>query len=387
MTADAGSRGDDGERTAALVDRARTVAERVERLASEAERAREAVADVGEDRVAAAADAHDRAVTMLDRYEERATGTGDFEAYLEFQGRFLGLVEELDDDLPGRESFEEAGEAMDRRRLRKRDFDRAREALAEVERFRNMLDRRTEAAERRRTARHEARETRETAEERIAALERTLELGDADLDAPVDRLGEPVGAYNEAVREAFDEFYREASARDLFAWLETTESYPLVDLRRPPRGVREYVANHAAGEQPVADLLEYADYSVSKLAHYVDDPGALRAKVATHRTYLERLSAEPLTVGWPPPDAERLRWLGEELVAVVGRFADEATVARARTVRDLPRETDYGRLRRAAVARAELDETERERLRDGRTADDLAALREARAALDTALTD
>jgi hypothetical protein len=386
VTADAGSRGGDGERTTALVDRARTAAERVERLASEAERAREAVADVGEDRVAAAADAHDRAVTLLDRYEERATGTGDFEAYLEFQSRVLGLVEELDADLPGRGSFEEAGEAMDRRRLRERDFDRAREALADVERFRDMLDRRTEAAERRRTARHEARETREAVEERIAALERTLELGDADLDAPVDRLAEPVEAYNEAVREAFDEFYRGASARDLFAWLETAESYPLVDLRRPPRGVREYVANHAAGEQPVADLLEYADYSASKLAHYVDDPGALRAKVATHRTYLERLSAEPLTVGWPPPDAERLRWLGEELVAVVGRFADEATVARARTVRDLPRETDYGRLRRTAVARAELDEGERERLRDGQVADDLAALREVRTALDTALT-
>jgi len=375
------------EETAALVDRARTAAERVERLASEADRAREAVADVGEDRVAAAADAHDEAVALLDRYEERATGTGDFEAYLEFQSQFLDLVEELDDDLPGHESFEEAGEAMDRRRLRERDFDRAREALAEVERYRDLLERRDEAAERHRSARHEAREVREAVAERIEALERTRELGDADLDAPVERIAEPVEAYNEAVREAFDAFYRGASARDLFAWLETAQSYPLVDLRRPPRGVREYVEAHAAGERPVADLLEYADYSASKLDHYVDDPGALRAKVATHRTYLERLDAEPLTVGWPPPEADRLRWLGEELVAVVGRFADEPVVARARAVRELPRETDYGRLRRAAVARAELDERERERLRDGRVAEDLDALREARAALDAALTD
>ncbi len=379
--------GGDGESTAALLDRARSAAERVERLASEAARAREAVADVGERRVTAAADAHDEAVALLDRYEERATGTGNFEAYLEFQGRFLELVEGLDDDLPGHESFEEAGDAMDRRRLRERDFDRAREALAEVERYRDMLDRQADAADRHRSARHDAREVRDAVADRIAALERTRELGDADLDAPVERIRAPVTAHDEAVREAFDEFYREASARDLFAWLETTESYPLVGLRRPPRGVREYVEHHAAGERPVADLLEYADYSASKLAHYVDDPGALRAKVAAHRTYLERLDAEPLTVGWPPPDAERLRWLGEELVAVVGRFADEETVARTRTVRNLPRETDYERLRRAAVAREELDEAERERLRDGRVAEDLEALREARAGLDTALTD
>jgi hypothetical protein len=375
----------DDESPAALAERARETAARVERLATEADRAREAVTDVGETRVAAAADAHDRAVALLDRYEERATGTGDFEAYVEFQSQFLGLVEGLDDDLPGRESFETAAEAMDRRRLRERDFETAREALADAERYRDLLDRREDAAERHRTARHEAREVREAVAERVEALERTLRLGDADLDAPVERVREPVTAYDEAVRAAFDEFYRTASARALFDWVAAARSYPLVDLRRPPRAVREYVREYDAGEQPVPDLLEYADYSASKLDHYVDDPGALRARVGAHRTYLERLDADPLTVGWPPPEAERLRWLGEELVAVVGRFADDDVVAKARTVRDLPRDTEYGRLREAAVARAELDERERERLLSGAVEDDLAALRDARDRLDGAL--
>jgi hypothetical protein len=370
-----------------LAERAKEAADRVERLDSEAARAREAVADVGEGRVAAAADAHDEAVALLDRYEERATGTGDFEAYVEFQSQFLELVEELDDDLPARDAFETAAEAMDRRRLRERDFETAREALAEAATYRDLLDRRAEAAERHRRARHDAREVRDDIVERITELERTRRLGDVDLAAPVERLRDPVVAYDEAVREAFSTFRREASARELFDLIDRTESFPLVDFRRPPRDVREYVREYAAGEHPVPDLLEYADYSASKLAHYVDDPGALRAKVATHRTYLERLDAEPLTVGWPPPEAKELEWLGEELVAVVGRFADEEVVARARAVRDLPRETDYERLHEAAVARAELNERERERLQSGAVEDDLAALREARDRLTAVLGD
>jgi hypothetical protein len=374
-----------GESPADLADRAREAADRVERLTAEAERAREAVVDTGEDRAAATADTHDEAVALLDRYEERATGTGDFQAYVEFQNKFLGLVEGLDDDLPAREAFETAAEAMDRRRLRERDFDEAREALREAAAYRDLLDRREEAAERERSARHDAREVRDAVDEAVAALERTLALGDADLSAPVERIEEPIRAYDEAVREAFETFVRETSARDLFALIERTRAFPLVDFRRPPRDVREYVREYEAGTHPVPDLLEYADYSASKLAHYVDDPGALRAKVATHRTYLERLDAEPLTVGWPPPEAGEVRWLGEELVAVVGRFADEDAVARARTVRDLPRETDYERLRRAAVARAELDDRERERLQSGAVEDDVAALREARERLDEVL--
>ena len=370
-----------------LAARARETAERVERLAGEEERASEAVADVGEDRIAAVADAHDRAVSLLDRYEGRATGTGDFEAYVEFQTQFLELVEDIDGDLPAHDAFETAGEAMDRRRLRERDFETAREALTEAAEYRDLLDRREEAEERHRTARHDAREVRDAVDEAIEALERTLGLADADLDAPVERAEEPIRAYDEAVREAFDAYRREASARDLFGLIERTRAFPLVEFRRPPRDVREYVREYEAGEHPVPDLLEYADYSASKLDHYVDDPGALRAKVATHRTYLERLDAEPLTVGWPPPEAEELRWLAGELVAVVGRFADEETVARARAVRDLPRETEYERLRRAAVARSELDGDERERLRSGAVASDLESLREARERLDGVLGD
>jgi hypothetical protein len=322
--------------------------------------------------VTRAADAYREATDLLERYEEDATGTGDFQAYVEFQERFAALVERLDDDLPAREAFSEANETLDRRRLRERDFEAAREALAPAAEFVSLLERRDEAEERFRSARHEATAALSAADDRLSELADLVRLGDADLDAPVERLREPITAYNEAVTEAFESYRSEVSARRLFAFLRTTEQYPLVSFRRPPRDLAEYVEEYEAGTEPVPTLLEYADYSASKLDHYVEDPGALRARVATHRTYLERLDGEPLTVSWPPPRGDVLRIRGEELVAVVGRFAPEAVIERARRVRDLPRETDYERLRAASRARAELTERQRERLASG----DLDAERE-----------
>lgn len=362
------------------------LADRLERLRAERRRARERVADRGEAAVTAAADAYREATGLLDRYRESATGTGDFQAYVEFQERFAGLVEGLDDDLPAREAFEAAAETVDRRRLRDRDFETAREELEPAAETVSLLERREEADERFRRVRHEARERLDAVEERTETLERLVRLGEADLDAPVERLREPIGGYDDAVRAAFDRYRAEASARDLFDLLETTERYPLVTFRAPPRDLREYVASAPAGAEPVDTLLEYAGYSASKLDHYVDDPGALRARVATHRTYLERLDGEALTIGWPPPPAAELRHRCRELIAVVGRFADEATVERARTVRELTREPDYDRLREAAEARTALTDAQRDRLRRGAVGDELAALRRARDELARALS-
>jgi hypothetical protein len=321
----------------------------------------------GEEQVAAAADAYRRATALFERYEDTATGTGreNFQNYVEFQSEFDSLVEELDEDVPAREAFEEAEEVLDRRRLRERDFERAREVLEPAAEYVDLLERRDAARERRREARQRVNRAVRDAEERLAELDRLTRLAEADLDAPVDRLREPIEAYDEAVREEFRSFKRSASARDLLDLVGRTESFPLVEFRQPPPDLREYVSAKPAGEEPAPTLLEYAEYSPSKLDHYVDDVGALRTKMAVHRTYLERLDADPLTVGWPPPEAGVLRRRTEELISVVSRFASEETVARLRTVRALPRETDYERLRRAATARADLSESERERVVSG----------------------
>ena len=331
------------------------------------------------------ADAHEEATTLLDRYAESATGTGDFESYVEFQNRFVGLVEDLDDDLPAREAFETAGERFEKRRLNESDFEAARETLEPAAEVAELLERREAATERYRSARHAVEARIEELDERIADLERVERLGEVDLDAPTERLRDPIEAYDAAVRDAFEAFRRSSSARDLFRWVETTGAYPLVEYRQPPPELREYVFERPAGEEPLATLLEYADYSPSKLDHYVEDPSALKTRVAVHRTYLERLDAKPLVVSWPPPPAGVLERLGEELVAVVGRFADEEPTALAREVRDLPRTEDYDRLREAALARTELDDDERDRLATGEVERERRAAEEERERAATAL--
>jgi hypothetical protein len=361
-------------------------------LVAELEAAREAhseaetaVQDVGESRVEAVADAYDRATDLLDRYEGSATGTGDFQAYVTFQNAFVELVESLDDDLPGYEAFEEANEQLDKRRLSEGDFDRARETLESAREIGARLDRRDDARERVREAERAVERRIEELGDRIDDLERLTRLGDADLDAPVEKLRDPVEAYNEAVREAFEAFQTGASAREFFEFVAAADAYPLVEYRQPPSELYEYVFEHPAGEEPLPTLLEYADYSASKLDHYVDDPSALRTHVAVHRTYLERLDAEPLTVAWPPAPAATLRYRLREREALVHRFADEETVSRLRTLRALTREAAFADLREAAVAREELDERERERLANGAVDDDLAEARAARERLREAL--
>jgi hypothetical protein len=347
--------------------------------------ARDAVADHGEARLTAVRDAHREATSLLDRYEGTATGTGDFRAFVEFQESFVELVEGLPDDLPAREAFEAANDLLDQRRLDVDDFARARDRLQPAADHAALLEERATAEERYEMARRDARKRLRELDDRIDRLERLQRLGEADLDAPVERLRDPIDSYDAAVREAWTDFRREASARETLRVVQASEAYPLAAFPQPPDDLREYVVSYPAGEEPIPTLLEYADYSTSKLSHYVDDPGALRTRVATHRTYLERLDADPLTVSWPPPSAERLRYRATELVSVVGRFAPEDVIAEARRLRRLPAEVDYERLRETALARDELTDDERDRLERGAVEAELTAARDEHERIETAL--
>ena len=347
----------------------------------------EHIAAHGESEVQAVAAAHDRATTLLDKYDGRATGTGDFEAFIEFEERYETFVEELDDDLPHRDAFEATAERFDTRRLSESDFAAARETLAPARDLADLLDERDARAAAYRDARRAVDDRLDDLDGRIAELERVRELGDADLDAPVADLREPIATYDDRVTEAFAAFEREASARTFLELIATTERYPLVAFTPPPAELREYVAATPVGTEPVPTLIEYAEYSPSKLAHYVDDPRELKRHVAVHRSYLERLDSEPLEIGWPPPSADALQWRIRELVAVVGRFASEPTVAALREIRTLARDDRYERLRDAARAHAELTADERERLSSGALDRELDEARAERERLAAALDE
>lgn len=357
------------------------------------ERGRDAVAELGDHE--AVTDAHRRLTSLLDEYEGRATGTGDFRAYIEFQEKLTELVAELPEDLSHRDAFETVEEELDKRRLSEGDFDRARDLLAPAAGVVEQVAERDAALARYRKARTAATRERRAVNDRIAELERVRDLGDAYLELaadgadPDDRIAEirdPIEAYNDAVRADFEAFRSEKPARAVVAFADSMDVQPLVDYRTPPADLRDFLGGNGAGEHPIPKLLEYADYSPSKLDHYVDDAMELKRHVATHRTYLERLDAGPLSVAWPPLAPAELRWRADELIPVVDRFAAPETVAKLRNVRELTREESwFERLGNAARAQEMLDAAHLDRLSAGRAGEELAAARAERDALDEAL--
>ena len=351
------------------------------RAADEYERVATAVeAAGGESPLRRAAGAYHTFRRLLADNEESATGSG-FQAYIEFQERVADHTADLDESLPAYDAFQAADDAIHKKRLSASDFEQARAALDPAREYADLLVEWEAAEELLREARHDARARRDALDEQIADAERLLELGEADLNAPVKRLRDPVDRYNDAVAAEFDRLKREASAREVFDVIDAADAYPLVDFREPPTRLAEYVADAPVGEESITTLLSYADYSAEKLSHYVEDPGDLKRHVATNRTYLTGLDALPLQVPYPPPEAETLRYQCEEYARVAARFADDETLSALRAVRGLPDDTDYARLREAATALSELDEQDRERLLAGDVTADLERWRAERTAL------
>ena len=398
----------------AVVDDLRAAADRVADAAA-------AIDDHGEESIEAAADAYRQATRLLDSYEDSATGTGDFGAYLQFQTEILELVDSLPEDTFAADAFERVSDRLDKRRLNESDFEFAREEIEAAGNAIELLEEREAAGAAYRGARSDAKEKRDALRAEADHLRELQKLADLDLNADLGPLRERVEAYNEAVSAAFERFRTERPARELFALLDDAASRPLVGVDRPPRDLVDYIASNPAGTEPLSDLIKYADYSPSKLDHYVDDPGALRTSVAVHGTYLDRLDAEPFCVVWPPAEAATLRARLDEVAPFVRRldsvFADNAGSDSDETgeseadeppeVVDLPadlpasnpieaarrqltrftRRDEYDRLRDVAVADSELDEGEFDRVASGAIEDDLTAVTDAISEIEAALEE
>ncbi|ELY50252.1 DUF7118 family protein [Natronorubrum bangense] len=366
-----------------------TPLETLERARERFKQAESRVEAHGGGAVTDAAEAYRNATELLESYVDRATGTGreNFKAYVELEGKFDSLVTNLPDDLKGREAFDDALEAIDKRRLSESDFERAHDALEPAAQYAELLDERETAREAVDDARTSAAKRLRELDDEIADRERLLELATADLDAPVEALREPIEAYNDAIETAFEAFRLEASAREVFSLVERSRWYPFVPYEQPPTELADYVQDDPAGEYTIPELLEYANYSHSKLSHYVESADELKRRVATQQTYLDGIDAEPLTISWPPGEAGVLRRKIREIRPFVARVADEDVVAQLRSLRRLTTdpEFDYDRLQTAAQAVVQLTPDERKRLADGQIADELEALRDEREAIEDAL--
>jgi hypothetical protein len=343
----------------------------------------EANPPVDTDRLGEVADAYESVARVLDSWEERATDWDDFQGYVEFRDDLSDTMASIREDIPEGDAFVAAERHVKTgsptESLRASEFAAAREALAPARAYADYREDLAEARRRYREAYRAARARRRELAERIDDLERLQRLGEADLDAPIEDLRVPIDRYDGAVEEAFGTFRSESSAREVLGVVEVAaEDYPLVDVTPPPDRLLSYVRAEPAGEHTLPELLEYADYSESKLGHYVDDPGLLKRRVATNRTYLQGLDAAPFRIEWPPSNADLLRYRTEELLSVVTRFANEKTTRALRAVRECTRREDYRRLREAAVADARLCDDDRDRLESGEVSADLAAAREER---------
>jgi hypothetical protein len=346
--------------------------------------AKAAIEDVGESRLRTLREALDGLERLFDQYEEAATGTGDFESYIAFQDDLVAYVEDLDDDLPERDAFESLLDLFKKRRLADSDFAEARDRLSDARDLAGRLAALQAAREEYSAATRRALARIDEYDAEIERLERLQRLGDADLDAPVDTLRDPIEAYDDAVRESFRSFRSSAPAREVLGLVQTAQAYPLVEFDPAPDDLAAFVDDREAGTEPIPQLLEYAEYSPSKLDHYVPEPRALKRAVGGNRTYLDRLNADPLTVGWPPAPADELVHRLDEVVSVVARFAADDVLEHLHTVRRRVRDDDYQRLRTAAVAAHELTDAEKREIAAG-VEDDLAAAREARETLQDAL--
>ena len=360
--------------------------ERVRQLRSELEES-----DVPTERIEELVDAYRSVEAVLERWEERATDWDDFQGYVEFRNDLSETIESLPEDLPERDAFAEADGHVKTggvsSSLDASDFDAARAALSPVRSPVETYEALESARKERRDISRRARRRASDLRDRIDSLERLLELGEADLEAPVERLRDPIEAYNDAVEEAFESFRRERSAREFLSFIERAARTPFVGYDPPRSELLEYVEREPAGEHSIDELLEFAEYSGSKLAHYVDDAGLLKRRVATNRTYLERLSADPLRIEWPPDSAETLWYRTDELVSIVDRIAGESTIETLREVRSLTGEPAYERLRRTAAANSELSAEERRRLESGAVETELSEVRAELERLENAIEE
>ncbi len=317
----------------------------------------------------AIADGYDAVMQVLDRWEERATDWDDFEGYMEFRNDLAETLEAIPEDLPVREAFVTADKHVKTsgvsESLSQTDFNAARQALEPAKEYADRRTDLTEARSRYEAARRQARSRLHDLEAQIDDLERLADFEDTALTAPLDDLRDPIEHYNDAVQTDFTSFRHDAPVSDFLDFIATAARSPFVDYQTPPSGLHEYVTTYPVGSEPLRTLLEYVDFSQSKLDHYLDAPDEFNRHVPTNITYLERLSVDPLVIEWPPREADLLRYRIHELISLLNQFATEQTVATLREVRQFTRRDEYDQLRDAAHAQATLSPDEQQRVLNG----------------------
>lgn len=310
---------------------------------------RDAVVEVGEDRAEKTRELYRRLEDAFEEYREDATGHGEFGRYVEFQNIVIEAEETVEqEDVYSAEEFKRALGHLDARTLRDKHFRRANEDLSDirdlVETYERYVELEDELRNELRDLEHRADELDREISRKEEALEKAVEVEDID----GSRLREAVEKYNDSVRSNFETFVREAPAVEVARIGEQTHDTALVDDAPLERGTAEGLSNYV-DDETVERVLELADSSDGKLSHYVDDTDGFREAVP--RTFFETADGTRFKLSYEPEGVARRR--ADELIPLVGKFADDETVATLRRVRDMAANGTYGEMRRALVAREE----------------------------------
>lgn len=346
------------------------------------------IEDIGQERLDTLNNRYEEFTTLLQSYKEPASGTGreTFQEYVAFQGELESFESALAPNGLETDAFKEAIEYLDQRRLNQDDFEEARTIIAPAEDRLTILDERDEAREEYAEVKRAIHQRINELDDDIARLERALSFENVDFTAPVDQLRTHVESYNSAISTDFSTYKSNAPAREFIKFIEKTTAYPLVTFTPPPSDLVTYLETTDIGTEPLPTLLEYTDYTRSKLSHYVNDPTTFNARIAANQTYLNRLSPDPLTISWPPPQQAELHWLLRELTSVINRIAPTETMEKLNTLQNFTNKDKYVDIQQAAKADAVLNPSEKERLASGELTRELEEKQQEKDQLQSALS-
>lgn len=346
------------------------------------------IGEIGRDRLDELDRLYNRFDTLLSTYKESASGSGreTFEQYIAFQSELETFETSLPEDGLETGVFEDAIDYLDQRRLQESDFEEARVILEPAVDTLGILTERDEARNSFTAAKRAVEQRIDELTDEIDHLQELLAFEDTDFDVPVDQLRSLIEAYNQAVRDDFSSYKSNTSSREFIQFLETTTAYPLIEFPSPPPELVDYLESTEVGTEPTPRVLEYTNYTRSKLSHYVDDPSTFQARIGANQTYLDRLSADPLMISWPPPAPDELHWRIRELTSIINRFAPAETVRKLNDLQKFSHQDDYLDLRLAARADAALDEQEKQRLTTGELREELETKQRDRDQLQSAVS-
>ncbi|MDY6765077.1 MAG: hypothetical protein SV377_05240 [Halobacteria archaeon] len=330
----------------------------------ELKRARQRIEDIGLEKAKKTHDFYSELSETMDEYREDAVGTGDFETYVEFQGILDDMLERVkknQDEIHRPEDFERVIDDFEKRVIRESDFRHAESTLSDVRELSETIDRINEIEKELRYEKGKLERRKSELESRLKSIKRKIDTAKGVSDIDPSPLVSLIESYNSSVETDFEEFYNNAPAIKVARIGEKARDFPLADIKPLDKETVRILERTGMGRKTVSEVLEYADYSDSKLSHYIDKPEEFRRNVS--QTWFKLLSADDFKISVETPQ-NLIKHKVPELVRVVGEFGSDETVRKLREIHSIAERGEYAPMRRAYLSEKETGDKNLEDLQE-----------------------